>query len=72
MEVISETTQGLLTHLMAELAGAGVSDQELKRAAEFCGYLFLEELLTLMEQASDASWTETLERFIADVDSRGR
>lgn len=72
IEMISETTQGLLTHLMAEVAGADVSDEELKRAAEYCGYRFLDELLTLMQQSPDASWTDTLERFIAEVDSRSR
>lgn len=70
MEMISETSQGLLTHLMAELAGAGASDEDLTNAAASCGYRYLDEWIKLMDQASDGSWTDTLERFIAVVDTR--
>jgi hypothetical protein len=70
MEMISKTSQGLLTHLMAELADAGATDEELKQAAAFCGYRYLDEWRKLMDQASDASWTDTLEQVIAIVDSR--
>lgn len=72
MEMIAETTQGLLTNLIAEIAGVGVQDEELKRAAEFCGYRFLDEFLTRADETPDASWTESLARFIADVDARSR
>ncbi len=72
MEMISETTQGLLTHLMAELIDSGDSNEDLTRAAEFCGCRFLDELLHHMEQVPDASCRETFKRFIADVDARSR
>jgi hypothetical protein len=70
MEMLSATTQRLLTHLMAELSGAGASDEELKQAAEFCRYRYLDELMNMAEQCSDESWSNTLKQFIALVDQR--
>jgi hypothetical protein len=57
---------------MAELAGGGESDDELKRAADFCGYRSLDDLLKIMDDAPDPSWSETLKQFIANVDAKCR
>lgn len=72
MEMISETTQGLLTYLMEEVISSSESDEECIQAAQFCSYKFLDELLQLMEQTPDGSYRDTLKRFIADVDARSR
>ncbi len=70
MEMISRTTQGLLTRLIAKLIDVGDSDDELHQAAESCNYSYLDELLELVRQTTDRSWSETLKRFIAEVDAR--
>ncbi len=59
MEMISRTTQGLLTYLIVQLVDVGDSDDEILQAAAFCSYRYLDELRELMGQTPDRSWNET-------------
>jgi hypothetical protein len=74
MEMISRTTQGLLTYLMNQVAESDVPDDELKVAADFCGYRFLHDLLRFIDIPTPAgvSWSDSMRQFIAYVDERSR
>jgi len=74
MEMISTTTQGLLTYLMIRIADSDVPDEELKQAAGFCGYLFLDDLLRFIDAPTPPGvlWSEAMRQLIADVDAKGR
>lgn len=74
MEMISKTTQGLLTRLMNQIAESDVPAEELRQAADFCGYCFLDDLLTFMDgpTPTGVSWSEAMRQFIANVDAKSR
>ena len=74
MEMISETTQGLLTYLMNQIAESGVPDDELRQAAKFCGYRFVDDLLAFIDgpEPEGTSWSEAMGQFIAGVDAKSK
>ena len=74
MEIISETSQGLLTHLLNQMAESEATDEELIQAAEFSGYRFLDELLKFMDEATPeaSSWSESMAKFIAEIDAKSQ
>lgn len=74
MEMISETTQGLLTYLMNQVAESEVPDDELRQAATFCGYRFVDDLLAFIDGPTPEgmSWSEAMRQFIAGVDAKSR
>jgi hypothetical protein len=74
MGVIAETTQGLLTYLINQIAESDVPDDELELAAEFCGYRFLDDYLTFIDAPTRTgdSWSDAMRQFIADVDAKSR
>ncbi len=74
MEMISETTQGLLTYLMNQIVDSDVPDDELRQAAEFCGYRFLDDLLTFIDRPipTGVLESEAMRQFIASVDAKSR
>jgi len=74
IEIISETTQGLLTSVMSPLAESELPENELHQAAAFCGYRFLDDLLTFIDKhgADYMGWSEAMAGFIASIDARSR
>ena len=74
MEIISETTQGVLTHLLNQIAESDVPDNELRKAAAFCGYLYVDDLLAFIDGPAPEGmlWSEAMDQFIASVDARSR
>jgi hypothetical protein len=74
VEMISETTQGLLTHLINEIAESDVPDEELELAAEFCSYRFLDDYLKFSDTPTceGVSWSDAMHQFIAEVDAKSR
>ena len=74
MEMISGTSQGLLTYLMNQIAEEDIPDDELRLAAQFCGYRFVEELLAFIDgpESTNGSWAQAMDEFIADIDGKSR
>ena len=72
MEVISKTTQGLLAYLIIQIAESDVPDGELRQAAAFCGFRFVDELLAFIDgpPPEGTSWSDALVQFIAGVDAK--
>lgn len=71
MDIVSKTTQGLLTDLMRQIAESDVPDAELRQAAEFCDYRYLDELLAFLDEPTPVDkWSEAMEQFIANVDAK--
>ena len=74
VEMISTTAQGLLSNLMIEIAESDVPNDELRQAAAFCGYRFVDDLLEFIDGSmpEGISWSEAKEQFIAAVDAKSR
>jgi hypothetical protein len=74
MEIISETTQGLLTYLINQIAESDVPDDELRQAASFCSYRFVDDLLAFIDgpRPEGTSWSEAMRQFIARLDAKSR
>ncbi|MEZ6058603.1 MAG: hypothetical protein R3C01_18030 [Planctomycetaceae bacterium] len=74
MEMISTTTQGLLSNLLIEIAESDVPNDDLRQAAAFCGYRFVDDLLAFIDgpMPEGMSWSEAKNRFIATVDAKSR
>ncbi|PQO45770.1 hypothetical protein [Blastopirellula marina] len=71
MEMISATPQGLLTYLVIQLAESGSPDAELRQAADFCGYKYLDDLLAFIDLPTpDSTWSEVTRQFIAAIDAK--
>src|SRR5262249_4077136 len=45
MEMISQTSQGLLANLLNAIWESEASEEEMREAAEFCGFRYLSDLL---------------------------
>ncbi len=74
MEMISTTTQGLLSDLMIEIADSDEPNHDLRQAAAFCGYRFIDDLLAFIAGPipKGMSWSEAKRQFIATVDANSR
>jgi hypothetical protein len=74
MEIISTTTQGLLSNLMIEIAESDVPNDDLRQAAAFCGYRFVDDFLAFIDgpRPEGIPWSEAKEQFIATVDAKSR
>ena len=74
MEMISTTTQGLLSNLMIEIAESDVLNDDLRQAAAFCGYRFVDDLLAFIDgpMPEGMSWSEAKDQLIATVDAKSR
>lgn len=69
MEMISRTSQGLLVNLFIAVIESELSDDELQSAAQFAGFRYLKETLTLVD-TEHQNWKEAVEQFIADIDAQ--
>lgn len=74
VQPIAKTTQGLLTYLVNQIAESDATDDELRQAAEFCGYRHLEALLAFIDGPvpAGAAWHDAMNQLIADVDGMSR
>jgi len=74
MEMISGSSQGLLTYLMNQIAEEDIPDDELRLAAQFGGYRLVEELLAFIDgpEPKNGSWAQAMDQFIAGIDEKRR
>jgi hypothetical protein len=74
IEMISETTQGLLADLLNKIWESEVSDEEMQVAAQVCGFKYLSEYLGFANarQPSGADWSSRWRLFVSEIDSKER
>lgn len=72
IQLISQTSQGLLAHLLFNISCSVTSDDEIAEAAEFCGFRSLSELLEYGKSPllEANGWEERERVFFASIDAR--
>ncbi|MDB5340971.1 MAG: hypothetical protein JWN70_6590 [Planctomycetaceae bacterium] len=70
MEMISRTSQGLLADVINLLYESETTEDELRRAADLCGFRFLTEYLAFIKPRipSERDWRGRWKSFIEDID----
>jgi hypothetical protein len=70
IEMISQTSQGLLADLLNKIWESEASEEEMRTAAQFCGFKYLSEYLAFVNQPNAADWARTWREFISGIDAK--
>ena len=73
MEMISQTSQGLLADLMNKIRESeALPEEEMRAAAQFCGFRYLTELLAFgnAPEAEGVSWEQRWRAFVSGIDAK--
>ena len=72
IEYIANTTQGLLASLLNSIWEPEVSEQELRNAASFCGFRYVDDIIQFSDAdiLSGETWSTAFSEFIADIDAK--
>ena len=74
MEIISQTSQGLLADLLNKIWESEASDEEMQAAANACGFKYLSEYLEWVSapETNPGDWQERWGQFISAIDAKER
>jgi len=72
VEMVSQTSQGLLADLLNSIWESEASEDEIQEAAAFCGFRFLNEYLAFSDSPVSAgeNWERSWRQFIAGIDAK--
>lgn len=72
IELISQTSQGLLADLVNRIWESEASDEEMRVAAQFCGFRYLRELFAFVNapQPNGVDWEPSWRQFISGIDAK--
>jgi hypothetical protein len=71
MDIISQTSQGLLADLLNKIWESEVSDEDMQAAAQFCGFRYLREYLEFKAlQPNGVDWEPKWRQFISGIDAK--
>jgi hypothetical protein len=72
IEMISETSQGLLADLLNKIWESEASEEEMRAAAQFCGFRYLSEFLAFVNapQPEGVDWEPRWRQFISGIDAK--
>jgi hypothetical protein len=72
IEMISQTSQGLLADLLDKIWQSETSDEEMRVAAQFCGFRYLREYFALVNapEPNGADWQRKWRQFISGIDAK--
>lgn len=72
MEMISQTSQGLLANLLNSIWESEASEAEIREAAEFCGFRFLSDLFEFVNAPvpDGLGWEQRWRQFVSVIDAK--
>lgn len=72
VEMISQTSQGLLANLLNAVWESEASEEEMREAAEFCGFRYLFDLLEFVKAPvpEGTGWDQRWQRFLSAIDAK--
>jgi hypothetical protein len=75
VERISQTSQGLLATLLMQIWESGATADEMRDAAQFCGFHFWRDLVEFLDATASLDsqlWSKQEQTFIAEIDAKYR
>ena len=72
MEMISETSQGLLANLLNSIWESEASEEEMREASEFCGFRYLSDLFEFVNAPTPncVEWAQSRRQFVSAIDAK--